>query len=249
MHWPGTTQDRIDAADPADIAARLRGYRNHHVNVKGWSDVGYGVAGDQAGRVWDCRGITRVPAASASAGNPDANWEWGAFLFVIGDSETPSPALVQAFQDWRRDRWLRKWPKATLVRGHQQVPGASTACPGARTMNLIRSGDLLRPLEDDVNLTDKLNLITGGEVDYSSEQTTVAGVLASTNYYTLVTRNRVVLLDAKVAALEAVLAQHVGSDPSNPLTVEQVTTAAREGAAEALAAGIDLRVTVDDQES
>jgi hypothetical protein len=144
IHYPASSTP-INATNQEQIAERIRAWRNYHVNVRGWSDIGYQVGGDQAGRVWDLRGIDRVPAATASQDNPDANHEWGAFLFMIGNSEQPSPALIEAYRDWRHTRWLTRWPGRTQIRGHGQVPGASTECPGARTRALIADGTLAQP--------------------------------------------------------------------------------------------------------
>jgi hypothetical protein len=158
-HYPGDGNVTYRSLTEAQVAAKLRGYRDYHMNTKGWSDIGYSVCGDQSGRVWDLRGITRVPAAQASDSNPDANHEWGAFLWLVGDDEQPTPALIGAFRDWRRLRWLARWPHAAKVIGHGKVPGASTSCPGEPVLALIRSGALtvtsaVTKEEDDMALSD-----------------------------------------------------------------------------------------------
>jgi hypothetical protein len=152
VHYPG--DGNVIYADlrgdtQAHMANVLEAYRRFHVNVRGWADIGYQAAGDQWGRVWDLRGITRVPAASASDTNPDANHEWGAFLFIIGNNEQPTAELIEAYRHWRHTRWLARWPHATAIRGHRQVPGAQTSCPGDRTITLINSGALALPPKQD----------------------------------------------------------------------------------------------------
>lgn len=141
-HYPASGNITMAGLTREQVASRLRGWRDYHVNTRGWSDIGYQVAIDGAGRVWDLRGITRVPAAHASESNPDANEEFGACLFVVGNNEQPTAAAIQAFRDWRADRWLVKWPGRTNVRGHRQVPGAQTECPGDRIIALIAAGSL-----------------------------------------------------------------------------------------------------------
>lgn len=153
-HYPGDGNVTLAGLTQAQVANRLRGYRSYHVNTRGWSDIGYQVCVDQAGRLWDLRGIGRVPAASASATNPDANLEYGACLWLVGNSEAPTAAAIAAFQHWRQTRWLSRWPNATRIIGHGQVPGASTACPGSRIRALISAGVLAQfphdpPQEDD----------------------------------------------------------------------------------------------------
>lgn len=142
VHYPAVGDVRLADASRKRVAGLLRGWRDYHVDVRGWSDIGYQVAIDGAGRVWDLRGIDRVPAATASDANPDANHEWGACLFIVGDTERPTAAAIEAFRDWRATRWLARWPKATRIVGHGQVPGAQTACPGRQLLSLINAGDL-----------------------------------------------------------------------------------------------------------
>lgn len=141
VHWPGTSAATIGDPGQAAIASRLRSYRTYHVGTRGWSDIGYNLAIDQAGRVWQCRTTqwrgNRVGAHAASAGNPRANHKYVGVLLLLGASESPSHAMIQAFRDWYHNRFLTGWPGRTDVRGHGQVPGAQTACPGSRARNAI----------------------------------------------------------------------------------------------------------------
>lgn len=141
VHYPGRAQP-YGLLTEAQEAAILRGIRDWHTGNNGWSDIGYQVAIGQAGRVWDCRGISRVPAAHASAANPDANREWGAVLLLVGNDEDLAPALVEAFRDFRHRVWLARWPRTVDVRGHDQVPGAVTSCPGPKVLAAIAEGTL-----------------------------------------------------------------------------------------------------------
>jgi hypothetical protein len=144
IHWPGTTQDIIGDPGQESIASRIRSYRNFHVNTRGWSDIGYNFAIDQAGRVWMLRSTSwagnRVGAHCASQANPDANHEYVGVLLILGDQEQPSAKMIAAFNDWYRNRFLPVWMGRTDVRGHGKVPGASTSCPGGRALTLIASG-------------------------------------------------------------------------------------------------------------
>jgi len=134
VHWPGTTSDTIGDPGQAGIAERLRHYRDYHVNTRGWSDIGYNLAIDQAGRVWMLRTTSwrgnRVGAHCASASNPDANREYVGVLLLLGDREPPTPAMIGAFVHWRRNHFLTGWPGRGDLRGHGDVAGAQTACPG-----------------------------------------------------------------------------------------------------------------------
>lgn len=163
-HWPGTSQDVIGFETEAQVANRLRGYRNFHVNTRGWSDIGYNFAIDQVGRVWDLRGLGRVGAHAASASNPDANHEWMGVLLILGDRERPSTAMIRACQDFTHDVFLPRWPGRTRDTGHGRapgVPGAQTSCPGPFVAELIVDDVLTRspqappPQEDDDMFTDE----------------------------------------------------------------------------------------------
>lgn len=150
-HWPGTTTDAFGVESEAKVAARLRGWWDFHVNTRGWSDIGYNFAVDQAGRVWDLRGLTRVGAHAASNTNPDANHEWVGVLFILGDREPPSAAMIRAYQDFRFLVFLPRWPGRTAMTGHGRapgVPGAQTDCPGPFVAAKITDGTLKqRPTE------------------------------------------------------------------------------------------------------
>lgn len=140
VHYPAAGAP-IGPESAARIAARLRSYRSYHINVRGWGDIGYNFAIDQAGRVWELRGMENVGAHSASKSNPRANTTLVGVLFVVGNDEPISEAAVLAFRELR-GRVLARFPSATGVTGHGQVPGAQTACPGPQLRALIASGAL-----------------------------------------------------------------------------------------------------------
>lgn len=148
IHWPGSTTSAYGVETQAKVAERLRGWRNYHVTGRGWSDIGYNFAVDQAGRIWQCRTTdwkgNRVGAHSASATNPDANQERVGVLFILGANEQPTKAMIEAFQHWRWDRFITGWGSKLDLRGHGQVPGASTSCPGSAVRTLISNGTLAK---------------------------------------------------------------------------------------------------------
>lgn len=140
----------------AQTCARLEGERRFHTDPppqgRGWTDIAYGVAFDQAGRVFDCRGAFYRSAAN---GNVTTNSAYGAVTFLIGVADTPTPALIEAFKDWRTKFWLDKFPRATAVVGHRDL--YSTSCPGDATYRLVRNGTLGQDPtgeDDDMPLTD-----------------------------------------------------------------------------------------------
>lgn len=127
-HYPAAGAD-IGEATQAEVAAMLRGWRSYHMNVRGWGDIGYNMAIDQAGRIWHLRGLDNVGAHCASAGWPTANTRYVGVLFVIGDNESLSEAAIDAWHALRAVV-LAKFTKGSAVTMHGLVPGAQTRCAG-----------------------------------------------------------------------------------------------------------------------
>ena len=156
VHWPGTTQDAIGDPGKAGIAERLRHYRSYHLG-KGWRDIGYNFAIDQAGRVWMLRSTAwpgnMVGAHCASTTNPDANEEYVGVLLLLGDREPLSAAMIRAFRDWYQDLFLRGWPFRSDVRGHGQVAGAQTSCPGPYARAIMGNLTDPNPTQEDDEMT------------------------------------------------------------------------------------------------
>jgi hypothetical protein len=236
VHWPGTTQDAIGKASQAEIAERLRHYRSYHLG-KGWQDIGYNVAIDQAGRVWMLRSTdwhgNMVGAHCASQANPDANREYVGVLLLLGDREPLSSAMIHAFRSWYHNRFLPVWRNRFDVRGHGQVPGASTSCPGPYARALM--GDLTDPNpsqeDDEMELTDRIPLLSAGTVKWSTADTTVQGAFTSALYYILETRNLAASNKAQLAALTSAVAA-LSSDPD--LDEERITAIVRDAVLEAV---------------
>lgn len=140
VHYTGSTAPLGSTPTLAQSIARLEQERVDHVQGRGWTDLGYQSAIDQAGRVFDCRG---VDYRSAANGDQKVNSTHGAVTFLIGVGDQPTPALLAAFRSWRAAVWLARWPRATAVVGHRDL--YPTACPGAAVYQLIRAGQLVGP--------------------------------------------------------------------------------------------------------
>lgn len=168
LHWPGMGNRRLFAQD--DVAHALRGWQDYHMDDRGWSDIAYQVAVDQAGRAWQLRGLT---TRSGANGNSAANLAYGAILLVLGTGETPTGALInttrQVISDFRR-----LYPKATAIRPHSavrtQYTGVGTDCPGDAARGLIAAGQFeprtTTPVEDDMPWTeDQLRAMMQAEIE------------------------------------------------------------------------------------
>jgi hypothetical protein len=147
VHYTGSTSPLGPTATLQLTARRLEDERVFHTQGRGWSDIAYSAAIDQAGRVFDCRGIAYRSAANGSV---TVNQQYGAITWLIGVGDRPSAAMIQAFRDWYHSHWLVRYPHATAVVGHRDL--YSTDCPGDPAYALVRSGALT--VGDDVPLTD-----------------------------------------------------------------------------------------------
>src|SRR3546814_3799681 len=89
LHWPGMTKpiNAIGDAGKARVASALRGWQDYHMDVRGWSDIAYQVAVDQAGRAWVLRGLS---IRSAANGDADVNRRYGALLLILAPGEQPT---------------------------------------------------------------------------------------------------------------------------------------------------------------
>lgn len=168
LHWPGMGNHRLFAQD--DVAHALRGWQDYHMDTRGWSDIAYQVAVDQAGRAWQLRGLT---TRSGANGDADANLAYGAILLVLGTGETPTGALINTTRQVIAD-FRRLYPKATAIKPHSwvrtQYTGAGTDCPGDAARGLIAAGQFeprtTTPVEDDMPYTeDQLRAMMQAEIE------------------------------------------------------------------------------------
>ena len=137
VHYPG--QPGAIGREPEELtAARLEGYRSHHVHVNGWKDIAYNVAVDQAGRLWVLRGISRQSGANGTA---TANRQYGAILALVGNDEDPTPELIAGIQYAVRLYDVRYPGKIKRVAPHSAF--VKTSCPGAKLWKLLNDGRTL----------------------------------------------------------------------------------------------------------
>jgi hypothetical protein len=131
--------------DQGAVAARLRAYQHWHQSGQGWSDLGYNLAIDPCGGVWEGRagGLDR-----AVIGAHARNYNTGSVgIAVMGNYEglTPNADILRALDrvvgwkagihgiDTTGTLWRNGATRRTVV-GHRDV--GQTACPG-RIMNSI----------------------------------------------------------------------------------------------------------------
>lgn len=132
-HYPAAGAD-IGVLTMEQEAARLRGWRNYHVGMLGWADIGYNYAIGQSGRIYTLRG-DRVGGHCYGHNSTTLG-----VLFIVGDNEELTPAAKASFRALRAT--LRNRGASSGVWGHTEMSGNSTRCPGPKIMRNIRSGEL-----------------------------------------------------------------------------------------------------------
>lgn len=187
IHYPGSGNEELTGLSKAQVVSRIRGWYEYHTLPEsegghGWSDIGYQVAIDGIGRVWDLRGIN---IRAAATGEPQHNYnnEWGACLFIVGDHEQPTDAQLQAFQDFYHDKWLEKYPNADKAEGHTDVGTNATSCPGTILLAMCRDGSITK--KDEEEIVDASTVV--GTKDHDGSPITMGEVASRiTNMYGII---------------------------------------------------------------
>lgn len=136
IHWPGSGEtDSFDSS--AEVASALRGWQAYHMDSKGWSDIAYQVAVDQAGRAWILRGLRTQSGAN---GNNELNEAYGAILLVLVTGEQPSAAMKATVREVITD-FREIFPGGIAIRPHSAVRPEGTDCPGDKACECIANGD------------------------------------------------------------------------------------------------------------
>ena len=150
IHWPGTTS-HTPITSQASVASQLRGWQAYHMDDKGWSDIAYQVAVDQAGRAWTLRGLRTQSGAN---GGTEQNEDYCAILLVLVQGEQPSAAMKATVREVIADV-RRIYPNGTLIRPHSAVRPEPTDCPGPAARAAITRGDFTpNTPEDDMSAAD-----------------------------------------------------------------------------------------------
>ena len=136
MHWPGTGSTSVIHSQAA-VASALRGWQAYHMDQRGWSDIAYQVAVDQAGRAWTLRGLRTQSGAN---GDQDLNQKYGAILLVLVTGEQPSAAMKATVRGVVAD-FRRLYPRGTAIRPHSAVRPDPTDCPGPAARAAIARGE------------------------------------------------------------------------------------------------------------
>lgn len=133
FHWPAMSKP---LATVAAVKAALRGWQNFHMDDKGWSDIGYQVAIDQAGNRYDLRGLRTQSGAN---GDQDVNQRFGAVLLILAPGEQPSAKMIAEARAVVTD-FRKLFPDGRRIVGHGQIRPEPTACPGPAAQKAVNAG-------------------------------------------------------------------------------------------------------------
>jgi hypothetical protein len=113
----------------------LQSMQRHHMRSQGWSDIGYNFIIDGFGRVWEGRGAYRVGAHTLGRNTGTIG------VAFMGNYEKVelSDRQIAAFNNLL-ERLKLFGVRASRVRGHKQMPGQATACPGRNIMRQLNLG-------------------------------------------------------------------------------------------------------------
>ncbi|RZT26928.1 hypothetical protein EV649_0676 [Kribbella sp. VKM Ac-2569] len=136
IHWPGTGSTSVIHSQAA-VASALRGWQDYHMDTRGWSDIAYQIAVDQAGRAWTLRGLRTQSGAN---GGTDVNERYGAILLILVTGEQPSAAMKATTRGVIAD-FRRIYPRGTAIRPHSAVRPEPTDCPGDPARAAIARGE------------------------------------------------------------------------------------------------------------
>jgi hypothetical protein len=159
--WPGRLPVNNNGTLRLLLMQRLPYVTCHYTGAGAWSDFGdtipearsieawasssakqtpweYNWIGDTQGNVLEYAGDYQ---AAHSAGE---NFIASGYLWLLGPGEKPSEAQILSFRKWRW--WMLERQRLAVtheVRGHKDMPGAATTCPGPDV--LARWADLTTP--------------------------------------------------------------------------------------------------------
>ncbi|WP_300345516.1 LysM peptidoglycan-binding domain-containing protein [Nesterenkonia sp.] len=137
-HYPAIGDVTVGVEPLETSCARIRGWRNLHIRVNGWADLGYPYVIDQAGRIFEGAGDTHAAAHAMHH-----NFTALGVLFIVGNGERPSAAARASFRALGRYLRATKFPNMrTLPVDHGNLPRNSTACAGQPIRSEIAAGRL-----------------------------------------------------------------------------------------------------------
>ncbi len=126
-HTAGTVPAKTELAEHEEMRAIQRMHQK-----QGWDDIGYNYVIMPSGRVYEGRGF-----GIRGAHTLDHNTGTIGVSFAGNyELKKPSRAQIRAFRNLVNNL-KRHGADITRIRGHKQMPGQSTACPGRFLMRAL----------------------------------------------------------------------------------------------------------------
>lgn len=110
----------------------MRSIQRQHMGANGWSDIGYNVVIDRAGRLWEGRGLYRVGAHTLGHNTGTVG------ISFMGNYEVKklNKKQIRAFYQIV-EKCKAHGMEIKTIKGHRQMPRQSTACPGKNIMKQL----------------------------------------------------------------------------------------------------------------
>jgi hypothetical protein len=130
--------------DNRDAPARLRAHQVFHQTDRGWPDLAYHFAIDQAGNIYEGRS-PEFRGDTATSYDPT-----GHFLVVLEGNFDVEPTIEAQLGSLRH---LLAWAAGhhlvdvDSIKSHRDYALGETSCPGANLYALLESGDLIRDVD------------------------------------------------------------------------------------------------------
>ncbi|WP_084963764.1 N-acetylmuramoyl-L-alanine amidase [Thermoactinospora rubra] len=135
VHYTGGRVDPALVEDHDLCVALVRSIQKHHMDGNGWIDIGYSLIACSHRKVFEGRGLHRLPAANG----PGLNAGHYAVLGLVGNSglTVPPDGLLHGLRD--AIDYLRAGGDAgPEILGHRD--GYSTDCPGEALYGWVKRG-------------------------------------------------------------------------------------------------------------
>lgn len=153
VHWGGNEQPSW-ASGPDAEKMILRRWEDWHLDGKGWRGLAYGWGIGASGLIYRIRGWNNY---GAHTGDEDGdsisnNKEVIPFVFIMGKNSGPPTDAM-----WESARWLyhelqkdNRGDKDFEVKGHKELKGTDTVCPGPFIMSGLQR--ISEPLPSELEL-------------------------------------------------------------------------------------------------
>ncbi|MGI5270985.1 peptidoglycan recognition protein family protein [Nonomuraea sp. CA-218870] len=135
VHYTGGRVDPRIVDEHDRCAALVRSIQNSHMDGNGWMDIGYSFVACPHQRVFEGRGLNRLPAANGAG----LNQGHYAVLGLVGNSGLVQPpdGMLHAILD-AVDHVRQNGRAGKEIKGHRD--GYATDCPGEPLYGWVRRG-------------------------------------------------------------------------------------------------------------